>query len=92
MRDMVQKGRSTGQRYPQKNYANLTRVPMPGEKNHQAKLTASDVRAIRAASGTRAVLAARFGVSRSTIKRIRTWNGWLHLGPRPADRQTEAGQ
>lgn len=53
-----------------------------GELHPQAKLTASDVRAIRSAPpyyGYRRDLAARYGVSVGTISQIRTGQTWGHL-------------
>lgn len=53
-----------------------------GEKNHQAKLTASDVREIRSllASGEiHADIAKRFGVSRGAITKIKLGETWTHI-------------
>jgi hypothetical protein len=50
-----------------------------GARHRLAKLDEENVRLIRAAQGTRAQIAAQFGVSQSTVKRIRarTLWGWL---------------
>lgn len=52
---------------------------MPGEHNHQAKLTEAQVREILTSSDTGVALAARFGVSPSTISLIRRGKKWRHL-------------
>lgn len=53
--------------------------PRTGEMNGQAKLTARDVRLIRAANATGIQLARRFGVSHQTISRIRRRERWTHI-------------
>lgn len=52
-----------------------------GEEHHKAKLTAASVLAIRATSLAIPAreLASRFGVSKSTIKRIRRGEGWASV-------------
>lgn len=51
-----------------------------GSAHHQAKLTERDVRNIRAdRSDTDVLLAARFGVSPSTIGRIKSRRAWRHI-------------
>jgi hypothetical protein len=51
----------------------------PGERNGKAKLTAADVRAIRAAAGTQSEIAKRFGIARTTARQIRLRRRWQHL-------------
>jgi hypothetical protein len=50
-----------------------------GEAHHNARLTASIVRAIRQADGGLDDLAAQFGVDRTTIHRIKTNRAWRHV-------------
>lgn len=52
-----------------------------GERNHQTKLSESDVRAIRKASTAvpYSVLAETYGVSPTQIRRIRSGERWTHL-------------
>lgn len=52
-----------------------------GVAHGSAKLAEEDVRAIRASSDTGVVLAARFGVDRTMIYRIRKGRAWKHLSP-----------
>ena len=70
MRDMAAKGRSS-------------RAPtMFGEEHVDAKLTTNDVRAIRRglAAGTyQRELAATYGVSESSVSRIKTGRSWAHV-------------
>lgn len=63
--DMVRKGRSAHNVNPQ-----------PGERNGRARLTRSDVDAIRASAETNAALGRRFGVSDVQIRRIRSGRQW----------------
>ena len=55
--------------------------PMPGGKNPAARLTASQVRAIRRAypNYTQAALAEKHGVTRSTIGYIVRGKTWRHI-------------
>lgn len=64
VRDRLQKGRS--------RYAY-------GELAGSAKLTADDVRCIRASSGTGAALSRAYGVSRNQIRLIRNRVKWKHV-------------
>lgn len=50
-----------------------------GEQSGRAKLTESDVRAIRASAEPHAVLAKRFGVGATIISSIRTGKAWRHV-------------
>ena len=50
-----------------------------GSANSNAKLTAQDVLAIRASQETPTVLAARYGVGRSTISNILKGKSWGHV-------------
>lgn len=50
-----------------------------GERHGLAKLTAENVREIRASGETLGVLGARFGVSFQTISDIRCRNSWRHI-------------
>lgn len=52
---------------------------MRGERHHQAKLSISVVREIRLGNGPLRFDAVRFGVSESTITRIRHGKLWGHL-------------
>ena len=54
-----------------------------GEANTSAKLTVECVRAILASSEQGAVLALRYGVSRSRITRIRNRQSWCHVHGNP---------
>jgi hypothetical protein len=64
----------------------VTPPPMPGERNPNAKLEASDVHAIRTriAQGDSPTKIARdFSVNRSLIHKIRRKEAWAHLEPTP---------
>lgn len=50
-----------------------------GDQNGAAKLTADQVRQIRAADATLQALSAEFGVAPSTISLIRNRKRWSHL-------------
>ena len=50
-----------------------------GEKNGQAKLTETDVMAIRSDSRTNVVIAAHYGVSQTTIGEIKNRVWWKHV-------------
>ena len=50
-----------------------------GAGNHDAKLSAEDIRAIRASQEMGARIADRYGVSRSTISSIRNRLTWTHI-------------
>jgi hypothetical protein len=50
-----------------------------GSANSNAKLTVTDVYAIRASDEPVSALAARYGVSRSTIINVRTGKTWSHV-------------
>lgn len=50
-----------------------------GERNSGARLTESDVHAIRSGSLSLSALAERYGVARSTIVRIRSRRSWRHI-------------
>lgn len=50
-----------------------------GERNGAAKLTAELVREIRAAGGTQAAIAERYGVSQPTVARVRARRIWAHV-------------
>lgn len=50
-----------------------------GELHGMAKLTEEDVRAIRASDQRHAVLATRFGVSKTNISIVRSRKGWSHV-------------
>lgn len=74
MRDMVERGRSaTGDRNGSRTKPeSLAR----GEENPQAKLSAEDVVAIRAAGGSVRSIAEQFGVSSSLIHQIKAGKIW----------------
>jgi len=50
-----------------------------GERHGFAKLTEADVRAIRAAVGTRREIAARFSITSSNVGHIRRGVAWAHV-------------
>lgn len=50
-----------------------------GEASGKAKLTEADVRAIRAATGTVAAIAERFGICQANASFIRSGKTWVHL-------------
>lgn len=78
MQDMIAKGRARFVGLTSANY----RPPEPrrGDLNGRAKLTAEQVADIRQAGGERMVdTARRFGVSFSTVQRIKSGVGWSHL-------------
>lgn len=50
-----------------------------GENNFHSKLTAADVRVIRAASGTMREIGKRFGVTGSLVTKIKRRSIWGHL-------------
>ena len=54
----------------------VTRI---GERNEIAKLTTDNVRAILASNDYQHVIAARYGVSQSTISHIKTRKVWKHV-------------
>ncbi len=68
MRDAFAKGRTRG-----------TFVSMPGESNKNAKLTDELVLEIRQSKCTQRALAARFGVSKTTIAYARNGKSWGHV-------------
>jgi hypothetical protein len=52
---------------------------LQGSRNAAAKITEADVKAIREAPGIFAVVAAKFGISRSQVQRIKAGESWKHL-------------
>lgn len=66
VQDMVAKGR-------------VGDVGRKGTKHHKAKLTDEDVREIRAAEDSTTTLALIYGVSTSTIQRVKSGKGWSHV-------------
>lgn len=70
MHDMLEKGRD--RKIGPKN-------PACGERNSSAKLTATQVAAIRASDKSQRVLALEYGVSQPTIGRIKSGKGWRHV-------------
>jgi hypothetical protein len=55
-----------------------------GEQNPFAKLTADKVQQIRLLPGERlSVLAALYGVSRNTVKKVRERRAWIQVEDRP---------
>lgn len=70
MRDAARKGRMT--------WKSATRPGLPrGESHHQAKLTWSDVDAIRASAMTGVELAKKYRMSAKSISRIRRNESWV---------------
>lgn len=70
IRDKIAKGRARG---PQ------------GEAHARARLTERDVRAIYASSEPRKLLAARYGVSRQQVAKIKARRTWKHLDLGPME-------
>lgn len=66
--DMMQKNRDAGIRESRR-----------GEKNNFAKLTADQVKAIRADPGSDQDVAHRYGVTRMAITKIRSRENWKHI-------------
>ncbi len=67
MHDMFAKGRGN-------------RAPMPqGEKHHNAKFTADDIRAIRSSGETAGALGRHYGVALQTIRSIQLRKTWKHI-------------
>lgn len=66
---------------PSENEEDKTRhgTRLWGERNHKARLTESQVRAIRSSGGRTKDLAAHYGVNRSTIVDIRRRHTWANL-------------
>lgn len=64
------------------NSADMTRAQRQarGESNGSAKLTSDQVIAIRGDHRSLRVLALKYGVGRSTIRRARTQSHWKHVG------------
>lgn len=52
----------------------------PGSEHHGAKLTETDVQAIRSCSRNTKALAGSYGVDPSTIRRARRGRNWKHVG------------
>lgn len=50
-----------------------------GEASHLAKLSETEVRAIREARGSQTLIAARFGITQSTVSHIRLRKSWKHI-------------
>lgn len=50
-----------------------------GATHFLARLTEDDVRAMRAATGSTASIARRFGVSHGTARAVLTWRTWKHI-------------
>lgn len=74
MRVMAEKGRRARTGY--------TLKPLHGEANRRAKLTADDIQDIRrrcAAGEPQSVIGADFGVSQTTISKIKLGLRWRHL-------------
>lgn len=61
--DMVAKGRAPG-------------VSLPGARNPNAKITAAQAAAIRSSAERTKLLMARYGISRSMVKNIRSGKNW----------------
>ncbi len=72
MADAARKGR-------QMSGAARSAVSPSGEAQWNAKLTESDVRAIRRATDPYSAIARRFGVSKSNVVMIKTGKSWKHL-------------
>lgn len=72
MRDMSARGRQWAQVHPEK--------VRRGEANNKAKLDEAAVRVIRESERPTNELAARFGVNRHTIARVRGGRSWGHIG------------
>jgi hypothetical protein len=68
---------------PSENAAHSYRIglqkPRIGEQSATAKLTADDVRAIRASDESGVAVAARYGVTGTQISNIRLGRQWKHV-------------
>lgn len=53
--------------------------PLIGVRNHNAKLTAQDVREIRASSESQVRLAAKYGVAQAQISAVKLRQTWGHV-------------
>ena len=62
-----------------KSKRNFVPEPLRGEEQPNSRLTADDVRLIRSCDEDGAVLAARYGVSKSTISHVRLRKTWKHV-------------
>jgi hypothetical protein len=51
-----------------------------GENSHYAKLTEAQAREIKASSEPHAVLAAKFGLAKNSVGRIKRGERWKHIG------------
>jgi hypothetical protein len=50
-----------------------------GERNHKAKITENDVRAIRGDPRANKIIAADYGLCRQQVLRIKTGGSWRHV-------------
>lgn len=86
-RDAVERGLyATGDRHPSSRLPDWGRHPrinregyIRGERQHSAKLTADDVRAIRATAEPSRSIASRYGVTHGAILAIRAGRTWRHV-------------
>ncbi len=78
MRDMMRKGRKDGKKTSR---TMLERGTTRGDRHPKAKLTEADVLDIRSSSSTSIDLAAKYGVSRYTIRDMRRvkQRNWRHI-------------
>ena len=60
--------------------AGIANYPRKGEEHHKAKLWDEEVLAIRASGEPTEVLARRYGVTDSTVRKIRAGTAWAHVG------------
>ena len=82
MADMARKGRSKrGRKFPvgDAHWTKSRLNEIRGSSNGNSKLTEADVLAIRSSTEKGVVLAARYGVSGTTISSLRKGKGWPHL-------------
>lgn len=85
MQDCASKGRLGAQRYPAFYASFPSRIPVDrrarGERQHSAKLNASQVTEIRSLANTlsRSRIAAKFGVTKQAINAVVSRTTWRHV-------------
>lgn len=65
--------------YPGTPAQNMADAKRRGRLKPATKITAKDVREIRAATGTQDVIAAKYGISRPNVSMIRNRKTWRHV-------------
>lgn len=77
VRDSVTKGRHAAQK--PEHSVRMRAVVARGTEHWMAKLSEADIAAIRSARGTQRAVSKRFGISQSSVWRIRRGVSWSHL-------------